>query len=343
MTNKYLGFLYNVRHDYPDPNDPKTFLEADFDDPDTIKYFLKHLQSCGYNVLPIEANLESYEILRKNKNEIFLAFNYSEVVVGEKQHLQITRYLEEFGIFHTGAGDFDQMVIRNKVEAKKVMAENNIPVLPDQAFKTGKERLNDNLKFPLIVKPSSQGSSAGITNKSIVNNSNELYDQVNENISRFNDCVIVEPFLEGREFSIPLLGNKPEILPIIEPNFNNLPEGYNHIDSFEVKWIYEEDKAGSGHLMCPAKIDMNLKNKLDEIALKVWKALKIKDYCRMDIRCNRDEQPYVLEVNSPAGLIPPEVSMTSYLPLSARVMGLSFKELLQKIINSALERNTILV
>src|SRR3989339_783389 len=233
MTNKYLAFLYNVGHDYPDPNDPKPFLEADFDDPGTIEYFLKHLKSCGYNVLPIEANLESYEILRKNKNEIFLAFNYSEVMV--------------------------------------------------------------------------------------------------------------EPFLEGREFSIPLLGNKPEIMPIIEPNFNNLPEGYNHIDSFEVKWIYEEDKAGSDHLMCPAKIDMNLKNKLDEIALKVWKALKAKDYCRMDIRCDRDENPYVLEVNSPAGLIPPEVSMTSYLPLSARVMGLSFKELLQKIINSALERNAILV
>lgn len=343
MANKYLAFLYNVRHNYPDPNDPKTYLEADFDDPDTIEYFIKHLKACGYKVLPIEVNLESYEILRKNKNEIFLAFNYSEIVVGEKQHIQITRYLEELGIFHTGASDLDQMVIRNKVEAKKKMAQNNIPVLSGQAFITGKEKLNNNLNFPLIVKPSSQGSSAGITNKSIVNNPAELYDQVNENISRFNDSVIVEPFLEGREFSIPLLGNKPEIMPIIEPDFSNLPEGYNQIDSFEVKWIYEEDKAGSNHLMCPAKIDINLENKLNKIALNVWKALKIKDYCRMDIRCDKNEKPFVLEVNSPAGLIPPEVSTTSYLPLSARVMGLSFPELLQKIINSALERNAILV
>ncbi len=339
---KELAFLYNIRHNYPDPNDPKTFLEADFDDPETIEYFIKHLKACGYNVLPIEANIKSKEILRKNKEDIFLAFNYSEVVLGEKQHVQITSYLEELGIPHTGSDDKEQINIRDKAEAKRILSQNGVPVLSGQVFKTGKEELDKNLSFPLIVKPCCQGSSAGITNKSIVRNLEELYIQVRENIDRFKDDVIAEPFLEGREFSIPMLGIKPEVLPIIEPDFTNLPKKYNPIDSYEVKWIYEEE-SGNDHLMCPAKIDKNLEDKLKVVALGVWKALNIKDLCRIDMRCDKEGNPYVLEVNSPPGLIPPEISTTSYFPLSARVLRLSYENLLKKIVDSALERNNILV
>jgi len=343
MSKKLLAFLYNVRHNYPDPNDPQTFLEADFDDPETIEYFIKHLKSCGYNVLPIEADLKSKEVLEKNKTDIFLAFNYSEIVLGEEKHIQITRYLEELQIPFTGACDEAQMTIRNKIKAKKVMSEHGIPVLNDQVFKTGKEILNKDLNFPLLVKPSCQGSSAGITNKSVVESLDELYFQVGEILQRFGDDVLVEPFLDGREFSIPIIGNNPDILPIIEPDFSNLPQGFKKLDSYEVKWIFEEEEGGKGHLMCPANIDNHLKNKLEKIVLDVWRVLNIKDFCRIDLRCDRNTNPYVLEINSPAGLIPPEVSLTSYLPLSARVMGLSFEDLLRKIIDSALERYKILV
>lgn len=342
MFRKYLGFVYNLRHKYPDPNDPKTFLEADFDDPETIEYFIKHLKACGYNVLPIEADLKSKEILTKNKNNIALAFNYSEVVLGEKRNVQVTSYLEKLGIPHTGSDDKDQVNIRDKAKAKRILAKNHISVLPDQIFKTGAEKLNRDLKFPLIVKPCCQGSSAGITNRSIVRNLKELYTQVRENVKRFKDEVIIEPFLEGREFSVSLLGNEPQILPFSEPDFANLPKKYNPIDSYEVKWIYEEE-AESNYLICPAKIDKKLENKLKKIALGVWKALNIKDLCRIDMRCDKDGNPYVLEVNSPPGLIPPEISKTSYFPLSARVSGLSYEDLLRKIVNSALERNNILL
>lgn len=342
MQKKYLAFLYNIRHNYPDPNDPKTFLEADFDDPPTIRYFIKHLKNCGYNVLPIEATLKAKELLKKSKKNIALVFNYSEVILGEKRNIQITSYLEELGIPHTGADSTYQMIIRDKSKAKEILAKNHIPVLPHQVFVTGKEKLNETLKFPLIVKPCCQGSSAGITNKSIVNNLKDLYTQVRESIKRFKDEVIAEPFLEGREFSISLLGNKPKILPIMEPDFTNFPKKYNPIDSYEVKWIYEEE-TGSNHLRCPAKIDKKLEKKLQKIALAIWKALKAKDFCRIDIRCDKKGDPYVLEVNSPAGLIPPEVSKTSYFPLSARVAGLSYEGLLKKIVNSALERYGILI
>ncbi len=340
---KYLAFLYNIRHNYPDPDDPRTFLEADFDDPETITSFIKHLKVCGYRVLPIEANIKSWEELDRNKGDIFMAFNYSEIVLGEKEGVQITRYLEDLKIPFTGPDDASQVLIRNKIRAKEILRENGIPVLPHQVFKTGDEPFDEQMKFPLIVKPSNQGSSAGITNKSVVENVSDLYKQVKEILARFNDEVLVEPFLEGREFSIPLVGSKPDILPIIEPDFSNLPKDYKKLDSYEVKWIYEEGNAGKDHLICPAEIDEDFRQKLENIALDVWNALNIKDFCRIDIRCDNNLKPYVLEINSPAGLIPPEVSQSSYLPLSARKAGISFPELLKKIVDSALERYKILV
>lgn len=337
--NKYLAFLYNVRHKYPNPSDPKTFLEADFDDPNSIKAMIYNLTTAGFKVLPIEANSGVAQKLSQNKAKIGLVFNFSEIIVGKTQGQQITSVCEKLHLPHTGSADKTQLIIRNKVKAKEVLAKNNLPVLPHQVFFTGNEKLLPNLKFPLIVKPISEGSSAGITDNSIVYNYKNLQTQVKTIIKRFNAPVFVEPFLSGREFSISLLGNPPRILPIIEPDFSHLPKKFKPIDSYEVKWIYEESgKKGSDHFICPPKLDKDLEIKLKQIVLKVWQVLEIKDYCRMDLRCDQQNNPYVLEINSPPGLQPPEISLSSYLPLSARVAGISYQELLKTIITSALKR-----
>jgi D-alanine-D-alanine ligase len=339
MDKKYLAFVFNVRHTYPDPDNPKTFLEADFDDPETIDSMVQHLKNCGYNVLPIEADLTAEKTLSKNRDKIGLVFNFSEVIVGDRNRKQITSVLEKLDIPHTGPSDWTNAVIRNKIKAKEILAKNGLPVLPQQVFTTGDEPLQPNLKFPLIVKPASQGGSAGITDKSIVDNQAQLRVQVKEEITGFKDKAFVEPFLTGREFSLPLLGNPPRILPIIEPNFTNIPKKFKPIDSYEIKWIYEEQV--TDHFFCPAKIDRKLENTLKEIAVGVWKVLDIKDVCRIDLRCDQNGHPFVLDINHPAGLVPPDVSQTSYLPLSARVAGISYEELLQTIVNSALKRYKI--
>lgn len=339
MNQKYLAFVYNVRHTYPDPDDPKTFIEADFDDPATIDSMIRHLKNCGYNVLPIEANLEAENILVKNRDKIGLVFNFSEIIVGDPNRHQITSVLEKLNLPFTGPSDQTNIIIRNKVKAKEILAKNGIPVLPQQVFVTGDEPLLSSLKFPLIVKPASQGGSAGITNQSIVTNLVDLRFQLKEEISRFKDSAFVEPFLTGREFSVPLLGNPPQILPIIEPNFANIPAKFKPIDSYEIKWIYEEQVAD--HFLCPAKIDPKLEKELHDIVLAVWRTLDIKDVTRIDLRCDQNGRPFVLDINHPAGLVPPDVSQTSYLPLSARVAGISYEDLLKTIVNSALKRYQI--
>ena len=334
MKSKTIAFLYNVRHKYPDPKDPRTFLEADFDDPQTISFIAKHLRNLGYSVIQIEADDEAYFSLYKHKNQIRLALNYSEGIWGNDREAQIPAMLEMLKIPYTGSSPLTQAIGLNKAKTKEILIANNIPTAEFQVFYSAKDTLKKKLEFPLIVKPIAEGSSAGITNDSVVDSQKKLKDRVYFVINNFKEPALVERYLAGREFSVALLGNPPDVLPIIEANHKLLPKKYLPIDSLEVKWLYEEETSGA-HLVCPAKMSGSLEKKIVQISLQTYNALGIKDLCRIDIRCDKDENPYVLEVNSPPGLIPPEVSVTSYFPLAARRKGLEYEALLQKIIELA--------
>lgn len=337
MFSKIVVFLYNVRHSYPDVNDPRTQLDADADDPHVIKKIVKHLRKITHKVIPIEANEKAYLKLYKNRNKIDLAFNFSEGIYGKDRECQIPAMLEMLQIPYAGSSPLTQALVLNKAKTKEILAANNIPVLPCQVFKTAEEKFENKFSFPVIVKPLSQGSGAGITNKSVVYDENELLERVEFTIQTFNQPAMAEPFLSGREFSVAMLGNPPRVLPIIEPDHSLLPKNYLPMDSLEVKWIFEE-QTDKHHLICPARITDELKIKIEKICFGSWNALEVRDWCRIDLRCDDKENIYVLEVNSPAGLLPPEISMTSYFPLAARAAGMDYDRLLSAILETAMER-----
>lgn len=334
MKINTIAFIYNVRHCYPDPNIPISQLETDFDDQQTIDSIIKHLKDCGYNVLPVEANEDAYLALHSHRSEIDLAFNYSMGLHGSARYAHLPAMLEMLRIPYTGSDPLTQAVVMNKAKMQEVLAANGLPVPKSQIFKTSEQPLESGLTYPLIVKPLAQGSSAGITSKSIVSNASELAAQVNEIISTFKEPAIVQPFLSGREFSVPMLGNPPRLLPIIEPDFSKLPKGYACIDSLEVKWIFEE-QAEEHHLVCPALLNADTSRKIEFIARKTWDALQIRDWCRIDMRCDQAGELYVIDVNSPPGMIPPEISTTSYFPMAARAAGIDYDALLKEVIATA--------
>jgi D-alanine-D-alanine ligase len=335
--NLTIAFLYNVRHHYPDVNDPQIQLETDFDDPKTVKWIIKHLTKCTRKVFPIEADEKAYLKLYRNKAKIDLAFNYSMGKYGKSGYAQLPAILEMLQIPYSGSQPLTETLVMRKDKAKEILLTHQIPTLTYQLFHYPQEKLKKELSFPLIVKPSARGSSAGITNASVVYHKKALEKQLAFVIETFKDPALVEPFLSGREFSVGMLGNPPRILPIIESDHTVLPKKYLPLDSLEVKWHFEEESGGK-NFICPAKISQNLKTKIEDTCFKTWQALEVNDFCRIDIRCDQKENPYVLEVNSPPGLIPPEVSMTSYLPLAARAAGIDYDQLLTLIITHALKR-----
>ncbi len=337
MKKNILAFLYNIWHKYPDPNDPMTQLEADFDDPGTIKMIINYLERIGFKVIPIEANEKAYLTLFKNKKNIDFAFDFSFGLYGSNKYGHIPAILEMLQIPFTSSSSFTRILTLNKGKMKEVLLANNLSTLPFQIFNKSDKKRRKSLNFPLIVKPLAQGSSAGILENSVVNSDKELERQVDFIVNTFGQPALVEPFLKWREFSVSMMGNPPRILPIIEPDYAILPKNHLPLDSLDIKWVFEE-KGGANHLVCPAEVDSKLRKKIANLAFGTWKALDIKDLCRIDMRTDLQDNVYVLDVNAPPGLIPPEVSKTSYFPLAARTAGIDYKKMLRTIIREAGKR-----
>lgn len=340
-NKKTIAFIYNVRRHYPDPKNKSTFYEADFDDPEAIRMYIYHLEKCGYNVIPVEADEKAFFKLYRYRKSIDMAFNIAEGIRGVDRESYIPAILEMLSIPHIGSSVGSQSILHHKGRLKEFLHGRGISSLPGQVFISKNDKLDANLKFPLIVKPVAEGSSSGVTNKSVVNDLTELSDRVKNIVDFFKQPALVEPFLDGIELSVGLLGNPPRVLPIIESDHSKLPTGYLPLDSYEVKWLFEvemENNPEASNFVCPARISNQLKIKVEQLCLDLWNALEIKDWGRVDVRCDRDNNPYILEINSPPGCTPPEVSTSSYFPYAARVAGIDYDELLQTIIESALKR-----
>lgn len=228
--------------------------------------------------------------------------------------------LEMAGIPYTGAGVLTSAIGMDKAMFKKVMVGVNIPVAKSITLLKGdnEDMVWETLTPPVVVKPSSQGSSVGV---SIVHKKEELKRAL-EKAFRYGSKVMVEEFLSGMEVSCGVLGNKNSIaLPVVEI----VPK--NEFFDFEAK--YESGKCDE---IVPARISDELTKKVQEMAVWVYKAIECRGFGRIDmIIC--EGKPYVLEINTIPGL-----TSASLLPKEAAAAGITYPELIEKLIDFALEK-----
>lgn len=346
MKNKKLGiaFIYNVRHKKPSLADRQAMAEAEFDEPSTINDISLIFNKLGYRVYRVEANEESYIKLKKLKTKIDLAFNIAEGIYGHDREAQIPAMLEMLRIPYVGSKPLSQAICLNKAKTKEILSYHHIPTPKFQLINKKNEKLKKNLEYPLIVKPNSEGSSKGIFNDCLVKNKRELHKKINEILINFRQPALVEEFLRGREFTMGLIGNDPiKVLPLVEINFLNIPKNLAPMDSYEVKWLVDNPKSQyTPTATCPAKISKKLFLKIKKICFETKKVLEILDWCRIDLRLDKNGAPNILEVNQIPGIIP-DPKENSRFPLAARVAGYTFDETLDKIIKSACQRYNILI
>jgi D-alanine-D-alanine ligase len=166
-----------------------------------------------------------------------------------------------------------------------------------------------------------------------------LAERIQEISENYSKEVLVEEFIDGREFTVAILGNKnPRVLPIIEQKFDFLPEGMHHIASFELKWVYEDAlKNLEEAYTCPANLTEEEKRMIEDTTVAVFGALNCVDCSRVDYRMNRDGKLYFIEINSLPGLNP-DPKIISYFRLSASAAGMSFDELIAQILSEAISR-----
>jgi D-alanine-D-alanine ligase len=285
--------------------------------------------STKYEVEKIIADEKITEQLLKS--EINLAFPLTTGIKGESRQSQIPAILEMLGIPYIGSGVLGHALALDKSVAKKIFDYHQVATPKFQIFHEAEERLNSKLKFPLIVKPACEGSGFGIHKDSVVYNEKELKKKIEGLLNEYIPPVLVEEFIEGREFTVGIIGNGKDkmILPIMEIDFDQVPEKYGKFNTFEVKTECGEETK----FICPASVDNKLEKLIRENVSKAFDALGCRDLSRVDIRV-KDGQPYVIEINSLPGL----EANYSDLPKTAEEAGITYEQLILKIVDTAIKR-----
>jgi len=308
---------------------------AELDSSDTINYVREALIAGQNEVILIEADIDAYDKLKQERENIDIVFNIAEGVRGESRESYIPAICEMLEIPYTGSGILTLALCLNKAKAKEILRFYGIPTPDWQVFLSKDDPLNPGLKFPLIVKLLHEGSQMGLSEDSIVYSEGELRTRVAYLLDEYGGPSIVEEFLDGREFTVSILGNEElMVLPIIEAAFEgNQKTRLFRPDEPILPFIPKEVKINRKiKSVCPAQIDDDLKDMLEKTAIMAYRALDCKDWCRVDIRMKKDI-PNVLELNPIPGIDP------SYLfPLAAKTAGISYERLINIILEFAAKR-----
>ncbi len=308
---------------------------SEFDSPETVDAIISALKIKGHSVDLVDAaqpNLFSYF----RKNRVDMVFNIAEGKSGKFRESEIPAILDYLDIPYTGSNTISLALALNKALTKKILIAENIPTPSFQLFTRGSETLNPNLKFPLIVKPNREGSAKGISASCVVNSEEVLFKKIKEVNNSYNQEVLVEEFIEGRELTVGILANgKPTILPILEIDFSNCTKSGEYFYSWRMKEFQGNRELGLvPDFYCPARLDAQTAEKVKQIALKTHQAIGCLDISRTDIRLSKDNTPYVLEINPLPGLDPKE----SNFPNMAYAAGMKYEELIEAILMGAFMR-----
>ena len=276
---------------------------------------MRALATLGHTAQSLDFDGRFVDALREIRPDV--VFNALHGTGGEDGTVQ--GVLEWLGIPYTGSDLTSCAIAMDKHLTKKLLAAEGLPTPAWDTFDlTGGTLplLPGSLNLPLVVKPRSSGSSAGV---SIVR-THEEWTKAMIGLSPRTTQIVVEEFIPGREFSSGVLGE--EALPLVEIIASD--EFY----SYDAKY----KPGGSRHLV-PAPIDGDLTARLQMLALSVHRMLGLRDYSRTDFIVTKEGRPYILEINALPGLTP-----LSLLPDEAKAAGISFEALIDRLLQAALGR-----
>jgi len=295
----------------------------------TAKSIIKYINSKKYDIEPIDfkGNFESL-VSQLKKNNFDLVFNALHGGVGENGELQ--KIFEQNNITYTGSDSISSGIAMDKHKSKEVCIENSIPTpqwgIIDSSNKDCITVINkivgDSENLSVVLKPINEGSSFDLfIHNNPFNSSNELTnDFKNHHTHLLNKygCYMIEKFIQGRELTVGVLGS--DTLPPVEI----LPK--NDFYDYESKY-----SIGMSEYIVPAELDDNLNKNMNLYALKLHDKIGCRHYSRIDFRIDLCNNIYVLELNTLPGM-----TSTSLLPKAALSFGISYEELVEKIIKLAI-------
>lgn len=326
-----VAFCCNIRHADDEFN-------IEFEPEETIEHVKHGIETAGWEYILIEADENCYENLKKHRPDI--VFNRAEGIRGESRESQIPAFCEMLDIPYVGSGIMANAIGLDKPTTKIILEHHGLKTAPFQVLESVDEPLQANLTYPLILKPSHEGSSIGINWDNVVNDEKPLRAKLAEMLDTYKQPILIEKFIDGREFSVGLVGNyideeEPLVLPILEVDFSGFPEELGRVLGQKAKSVFDD----SSNYKCPAKIDKGLRIEIEAHSKASFKALDCKDWARMDYRLDKDGTLYFLEVNTLPGIdYSVEDDELSFYPMMWYALGKKFPDMVKEVIETAIRR-----
>ncbi len=295
---------------------------------------IENLKSAGHEVIARKVDLGNLP----DKDEADVVFNLCDSWDNQADEPKVPRGLRAKDIPYTGNDAETINLCNDKSICKMFMVKKGVRTPPFQVFASTKDTLDPQLRFPLIIKPVHEDASNGIDEDSVVKDEEKLRKKVAMILEEFKQPALVEEYVDGREFCVPVIGNEdPTLLPILEIDysesyFENKPK---HL-SFKAKWSKQSNAFKNTYSVIAKDIPHDLKKHIEQTALNAYKALKMHGYGSVDMRVDNAGNVFVLEVN-PNCYIAPEADSTK----AAKAMGLEYPQFLDKIAHFALQRKEI--
>jgi D-alanine-D-alanine ligase len=275
-------------------------------------------------------------LLALAKSGANLVFNLTESYAGDDtMDKNIAAYLELLHFPYTGSGPQALYLAQDKAIAKKIFDFHKIKT-PDFATSyKGRTDHSHDIKFPLIVKPVSEDGSIGIDDGAVVDSVKDLMERIHYIQEEFDSPALIEEYIEGREIYASIVGNEnPEVLPLIELDLSKLPKGTPRIATQDVKFDHETE-AYKVTKSAPAEdLDEQTTKNLQDTALAAYRALKLRDYARIDMRLNKKGEVYVIEANPN-----PWLASAAEFTMAAKKAGYSYADMINKIVELARARS----
>lgn len=324
------------------------------------------LRRAGHDVAFFEASIQPpFNLIERLKDfQPDICFNISESHFGDGRESQVPAILEMLQIPYTGSKLTALALMLDKPMTKRILAYHGLPTPEFQVFTRADEAvhgelLNEDgeLRFPLFVKPSAEGTSIGVSGESIVHTVTQLRDQVAMQVARYQQPILAERFISGREVMVGMVGNVsvgdgeraneramhdgiPDSLtfmPAIEVDISKYPDSEGGVYTNRMK----TEMADEYHYFCPAPLTDAQWTELKRLSAATFRAMDCKDVARIDFRLDetQDFAPYILEINPLPGLNPGY----SDLCLQALAIGWEHDRLVNAIFDAAAERHGLAV
>lgn len=293
------------------------------------------LRELGHEPSTLAIDGRPQTLTRVRNNDADLFFNLVESYAGDDtMEMHFAAYLDLVGKRYTGAGPQGSFLAMDKSIAKMIVRYHQLYTPYSAVVNKGRVEHAQDIQFPVIVKPASEDASKGIDATSVVTSVKELLEKIAYVHDEFDSAVLLEEYIEGREIYAAVLGNdKPEALPLVELDLSKLPDGMPRIAGYEVKFDVTTEAYKKTKSAPAVDLDEDVVANIQQTAVTAFRALKLRDYGRIDLRLAANGRVYVLEANPNPWLDP-----AAEFAMAAKESGRSYTQLIGEIVEAAMKR-----